>query len=79
MMTKQHQATTGNPEELAAIMHDIAGRSQNLVKDFMDRQAADGASSPPASVQQMAPLWRASSCASSAARFASVAGPRTGG
>jgi len=53
-MTKQHQGATANPEELATIMHDIAGRSQSLVQDFIERQTAEGAAGPPAGLQQMA-------------------------
>ncbi len=42
-MAKQQEAPAGpNPDEINAIMADIAERSRSLVEDFLERQAAEG-------------------------------------
>ena len=57
-MSKQQEAVTENPEELMAVMGDIAERSRSLVEDFIARQSADGNSmSVPASTQAMGQAW----------------------
>ena len=52
-MDKQQQAAGSNPEQLVDIMSDIAQRSQSIVEDFINRQAANGTSGPSPEMNQL--------------------------